>query len=723
MRAAVVLALAATTLAGPALARDAPPRGAAAPIANSSYVPDDDDGVRKAFAAADAAAKGQAWADAVRALQRAAEGPAGAVVLVSEGRVFEGVRVVAHHRVAGLGAAALEAYQREFGGLAKAALDSAVERFDERALAETADRWLPSAEGRRAAFLLADLGNERGDFDGALGWLERVEDLEAVAGPGLEPEVARWRRARAVRQAVATAAGEAAVPRVRDAVLRGERPAPADLRLRPEPPDWPTSGGSPDRARTPPPLASPLVLAWSRPLRGVTPLDRFDADDEEGRPSPWLPPRAVVGDGRVVVSDGRFLRAFDLATGAPAFAPVRLSEAPPSDREGIEAGPEEPGEESEAARRLWQWIEGHALTLRDGVAFAAVAVEQPDRGAARDAHVRAVRLGPGGGTPLWEAGGEFPLGDEPADPRLHGAPCLYRDTLYVAGVRPTTSADRFEAVLVALDPRTGAKRWTASLGAGSPIRRGRADEVLPGSCAAAHGRVLVVTALGLAASVDATTGRTLWTYRYDRGSPDGEAVSRRLGEDTDESARRSSFANEPPLLQGGRGFFTPTDARHLFCTFDRPRGPRRLLTAWTRSRTEGFLNLALEHLAGVTDGRDGVPPTLVGVGQGHRDASELHVCVVGMDPESGEVRWGRALPDGQPEPYGRAAVTSKEVYVPTHGGIAAFRLADGADLPFTGVEALPEEKERERPWGNLVVVPGVGLVAVNADFVALWRSR
>jgi len=257
------------------------------------------------------------------------------------------------------------------------------------------------------------------------------------------------------------------------------------------------------------------------------------------------------------------------------------------------------------------------------------------------------------------------------------------------------------------------------------VRRRRSDEILPGSCAAARGRVLVSTALGVASAVDARTGRTRWTYRYDRGAPDGESTVRRLEEPLESSPRRSSFATEPPLVFDGMCFLTPTDARTLFATFDRPRGARRLLTAWKRSRTEGFPNFALEHLAGVTDGRGGAPPTLVGVGQGYRvEPTELHASVIALDPATGDLRWARALPDGgPPEPYGRAAVTADAVFVPTRGGIAAFRLSDGSDLPFAGPDALPEEADPVPLSGNLVVVPGRGLLAVNSRFAALWRGR
>ena len=100
---------------------------------------------------------------------------------------------------------------------------------------------------------------------------------------------------------------------------------------------------------------------------------------------------------------------------------------------------------------------------------------------------------------------------------------------------------------------------------------------------------------------------------------------------------------------------------------------------------------------------------------------------IALDPATGAVRWERALPGGGPaEPYGRALVTAGEVYVPTATGIARYRLKDGADLPLLDLPSIPTElrdllRPEERPFGNLVPIPGRGLVAVNATSISFWR--
>jgi hypothetical protein len=98
-----------------------------------------------------------------------------------------------------------------------------------------------------------------------------------------------------------------------------------------------------------------------------------------------------------------------------------------------------------------------------------------------------------------------------------------------------------------------------------------------------------------------------------------------------------------------------------------------------------------------------------------------------MDAETLVLAWERALPDGgAPEPRGRALATEGEVLVPTRNGIARYRLADGGELPFLGFEAVPPDRrtlfasEDERPWGNLVPVPGRGVLTVDSNSVAFW---
>jgi hypothetical protein len=192
--------------------------------------------------------------------------------------------------------------------------------------------------------------------------------------------------------------------------------------------------------------------------------------------------------------------------------------------------------------------------------------------------------------------------------------------------------------------------------------------------------------------------------------------------------RASSLSNQPARLFEDLAVIAPTDARTILAVSDRPRGPRRLLRVWSLHRTDAFRDMAVEQVAGVAPARDGVPATLVVVGQAFvvDPLSDTSTCVAGLDPATGELRWERALPfGGEPEPFGDALVARDEVLVPTARGIARYALADGADRPALDRTSIPQSRlrtlrEREILFGNLVPVPGLGVLAVNADGVAFW---
>ncbi|MFO0933264.1 MAG: PQQ-binding-like beta-propeller repeat protein [Planctomycetota bacterium] len=464
--------------------------------------------------------------------------------------------------------------------------------------------------------------------------------------------------------------------------------------------------------------------------------------DERGRasrPSPWLPPRAVVSGDRVVVSDGRRLHVLSLSTQKLLTrAPIPLRADDPSAPNALRGA---------EARHVWGLIEGFGLTVAGDDVYANVPArdvgqgdppgaepsgddratpDDPPRGPTDDA-VCAVRLEGDGGRVRWTAGGLAGTPGLPERLRLVGTPLLYRGAVHVAGLRPSHTGKETEAWHVALDPATGAVRSTVFLGTGSPLRRGRTDEAMPSGCVGAHGRVHLVTALGIAAAVDARTGRTLWAYRYDRGRPDGADVTRRLTLGAERSPRRTSFANQPPVVVDGRLYLAPTDGRHVLCLSDRPRGPGRVLTRWALHRTEDVRNLAIEHVVGVTEEAGDVPPTLVAVGQGYGldPLQDPFTCVVAVDVRDARVRWERALPfGGIPEPFGLAALAGDDVFVPTAKGIARYALLDGADRP--SIEAPAEDGEGayglEEAYGNLVPVAGRGLVAVAPSRVTFYLA-
>jgi hypothetical protein len=433
----------------------------------------------------------------------------------------------------------------------------------------------------------------------------------------------------------------------------------------------------------------------------------------------------VIAGDRVLVSDGRRLHVLSLATQKLATrAPIPFR---PDDAGGPEAL------RGADARHAWGLIEGFGLTVAGDDVYANVPASgvgcgdrpgtPPDDigdgppGSGRDAPWRswddavcAVRLEGDGGRVRWIAGGGAATPGLPERLRLLGTPLLYRGAVHVTGLRPTkanAADDLLEAWHVALDPATGAVRSAVYLGNGSPVRRGRVDEAMPPGCVGAHGRVHVVTAIGIAAAVDARTGRTLWSYRYDRGRPDGEDVAKRLTGGPERAPRRTTFANLPPILADGRVFLAPTDGRLVHCLSDRPRGRTRVLTRWKLRRTDDVRNLAIEQLVGVTEAAGDVPPTLVAVGQATRPAARpLHLRRRRGREQRDPAVGARAPFGGIPEPFGLATVAGDDVFVPTAKGIARYALADGADRP--SIEA-PADDGTEEAYGNPLSRAGRGL--------------
>jgi hypothetical protein len=456
----------------------------------------------------------------------------------------------------------------------------------------------------------------------------------------------------------------------------------------------------------------------------------------------------VATDRHAFVSDGTRLHVLEVATGRYAVAP--------------DAGvlgrrrwrPTRPTDSDASRRPRFGWLEGHTLTLHPVKDFHAGAGEAArtfpgpgwlllaavpdgetfnlDEGLERrprDDHVVAFHWDGMRLERLWTAGGAVEArGDEEngAGIRLFGAPLVYRGRVWVAGLRQSSAArDRIEAWLLALDPRTGAVALRTHLGTGTPVRRDRVDEVVPTSPAAARGRVVVGTSLGILAAVDADDGRPHWVYLYNR-AVETERGNRRIAATADETERPSSFLNEPPQLVGQRVLALPTDGDQFCVLFDRPRGTQRLLRAYDgrlTHRIHSFYNFAAEHVAGVLPPTPEGPPLLLFVGQGQGREPPGPVAVA-RDLLSMADPWAEPSPTGfGARPYGRALLTEGELFVPLREGIAVFAPRDGslrAVLDRDDVPAEFRDYAPETPYGNLIPVPGQGLLSVSATTVAFW---
>ncbi len=721
------------------------------PEENSSTVSEDARVLRDTFDAVDQAVAGGDWNTAVRQLQtiidaeRDPKAPrqATAWVLPVRGRsVYEGAWIVARHRIARGGAEALAAYAAEYGRTATDLLRDASAARDPDGLAYVAQHYLPLPSARTAVLALADLALEAGDRDGALGWLDRLADVEAVSTEGAKAW-APWRRARQARAAAAQARagameavqahllradGEAAPPEERFA------PIPAPLRARPEPiRGWPMRGGRAARDAVAPALGEQFQLAWFNSLESGRIPDEPSAVQLRDRPSTWHPTGCVT-DGRTAFAfDGKKLYAFDVKSGRRRAAPFPVASASGDALYRFRDPDREPRDELGL-------LQSHTLTLGPMTSTGRliyVAAPHPNASVGgwsyeEGRHDRLVAVVYDGMAfeQVFDVGGMSwdELG-QTTDTRLYGSPVLYRGRLWIAAIRPTPSAtDQAEAWLLALEPRTGKIEIETYLGLGPPVRRGRVDEAIPTSPAAARGRVVVGTSLGIVAAVDADDGRPQWLLRYERGAV-AQGRSRRLGSLRDTAPRLSGFRNQPPVLALERTFVAPTDGPHLLCLFDRPRGAGRELVSWRLHRRLDFRDFAAEQIVAAQDGDGSHPPRLILAGKGRSTEGDVPAPIaVALDAlRPPRVLWTATATTGDGgEPYGRAVATDAELFVPTRHGISVYSTVDGRDRATLDVSNLPDEwasllPTDVGPYGNLIAVPGKGLLAVNESLVAFWR--
>lgn len=657
------------------------------------------------------------------------------VVSVRGTLVYEGAWIVARHQLASLPSEAREVYRREFGGAAQSAFDQALERRSLEDLREVARRFLPLPAGKSAALMLCDLALERGDADEALEWLESLEDLEEVAGVRGEDEQAQ-RKARIRRHAWALA-GDPASREALEAALLASPPEAPDFRsidprwlaVERTADAWRTSGGSASRAALPPALGARLTLRWAPEGQLVDTAEPNPRQSE--RTSVLLPPRAATDGAHVFVSDGAALFVVALPSGKL----VAERTYPEGDIISLSMTADR--------RAELGFIEGHCITLVPLAGRQLVVVTIPDatsfegrllaRSYDSEPERRSDRLMAfwWDGTALdaaWELGPDVESDDDSllTTMRLHGAPAFYRGRLWCSGLRSSpASKDQWETWLVSVDPATGQVLTATNTATGTPVRRGRFDEVIPSSPTCARGRVVHTTSVGVVTAVDATDGRIRWAHRYDRDIQLEQ--ERRTTRHHAVGVRHAAFHNEPPLQALGRVFVAPTDGTQLLILMNRPRLKERALLVATPGRTEIAEGFHAETIIGLTPASREAPPRLVLTGRGAAATppGPMTVTLGALDGTWDEHCWRAVDPTGLSEPFGRGLVTEGEIYVPTRAGIVVLDPATGRDLAVLDRTHIPEELRdlaAEMPYGNLIPVPGRGLVAVSATTISYWSK-
>lgn len=154
--------------------------------------------------------------------------------------------------------------------------------------------------------------------------------------------------------------------------------------------------------------------------------------------------------------------------------------------------------------------------------------------------------------------------------QLASPPLVVGDQIFVAA-RGGRNAQFQDVYLLCIARKTGSLLWSAYIASGPNLNMMLMDE-LPSQTEAAFpelsydaGRVVVVTNVGVIAAVDATTGTPDWLHVYPRKRmPTQAELMRRLPLHRQrENSSARIFASSPAILQQGKIFALPVDARSL----------------------------------------------------------------------------------------------------------------------------------------------------------------
>jgi len=673
-------------LVAPLLAQDAHE-----PRHNSSYVRDDDETTRGLVNQANEAAGAGKVDAAIEALQALLLSRGGGVVAVRRRQLFVSPRRWASLALLSeqppFGRRLLDAWREIHDQGANAALAAAMEADSPDAV-EAQLRRYPAATAAAAALLaLSDRALQRGDPEGARGYLMRAPEHVPSS------ELKAW------------LASEAYVARLRH----------IESRPRVKAKHWPTLGGGPKRARQgdPLPRLDRLRRLWVAPL-----LERVPPDDKHLY--------VHAGDKVVVIArdSGRVIFT----------APDQ--ELPDIDRVDAMIATN-PGMRS--------------LTVTDGVVYfnrllfsrnlrclrhnLLVAYDTKTRSVAWQAGATSGRPGILR-RPIFFRGAPAVVGD-----RLY----VYGAVREESEGKPSRKE---EAYLFCFQRESGALIWHRFLGYGDteaapalPPQSGLAPAV-------GYGVVVVVTGLGVAAALDADNGEVLWLLRYNR-KPGRERE--RLSEWTDEQAHPGGgWMREPPRIVGGSVLLAPVDSDGSYgCWLRGRRDPEHgfALQRWFRKRNKSpGENSLSEQLVGVArdkvyylarrEREGGVESYQTVSSHPLRDGEDGGPFAYGRIPALERDRvTGRRVP---PEIFGRGTIAGGVLYVPTRRGLFAFdvskevpaRIRDQeffreiAYLPppyYPRPEDVPKGSPRPAAFGTLVAVGG-RLYAVSADRVVCYGA-
>lgn len=643
----------------------------------------------------------QEWPEAVEEYLRILEEAGDQLVPadLKDSRQCIQARRLCHLRLAALPVAARRLYQERVDAPARRLLQQGQAERDGNRLRRLVQDFFGSSSTGQAIELLGDLAFEQGDFAAAERWYRmltsKVEpgSLELAVPEGtvelprvLARQALTWLfrgdRTRfaaelsALRQKYPQARGELAGKKgLYVEILQGLtdqiEPPPAA-----PPPEarWPTFAGAANRnlilERPPGRLAQlrPLdVPSWRVRLDGITP----PPGQSEPPPPRVIPPATaartlayhpVLAGKQVLLADAWSVRAYDLASGRLDFRydlvidPKKLP--PPST---LPAPADASFTLTVAGERVYARLGNPVLkaTRSEDDATFLVCLHRDPQAAKRE---------------LWRVPCPEQAG---AESFFEGAPLVAEGRVHCAFT--SFVGERALTTLVCYDAETGALRWRQEVCRTQELKEGEVRQ-RHHLLTMAGNQVVYCSQSGAIISLDAATGRRLWSVRYPSRGP-------RLPE-----REPSPRGLTPVVCADGRLYVAPLDLDRILC-----------LDAETGRQIWESASLEVIHLLGVARERVILTTRTPFPGILALEASTGRLLRDWLHPADGS-----ELPT-----YGRGLLAGDQVLWPTRDGLRILRQEDGEPLLLDGLVPVPTE-ERLRYLGNL---------AANDDYLVVTSAE
>jgi outer membrane protein assembly factor BamB len=597
-------------------------------------------------------------------------------------------------RIAALPEEGRAAHRRRVDPPAQHLFETAARARDTGGLEKIAELYPLSSWADDALALAGALHLDAGENERAAADLERALDLasDAVTAARLGLALSRCGRREALEDLARRAARELPDAEVRvggaaqalaahlkalaERTREARRAAPA-LEL----PAWEMMGGAPAGWKLAEPGVELARLAWADTVG----IPRFDADEDVGiRRGMALAPTVefrplfpAVSDGLLFVQNGIAVTAYNLFARQPDKlwqfrVPVPAGEVM-FDNRVIYAVSVHDG-------RVYANLITAAGSAEDQLGYVRVKFPFPRRAL--------FALDAASGKPLWRVGGRPRTDSLEENASFATPPTPHGRRLYAGAIKQKFATDPFEHYVLCLDPETGKILWSTFVASGGTeinLFGNSTRESLGSPVSVAGDTAYYVTNHGVAAAIDAATGRLRWTHRY----PQIPVMPTRS---VYVAKNRLEWIPSPPLVAHGVVAVTPADATFLFA-LDARTGELR----WKRLRGRGGMDV--RSIYGIRD----------------------HVLVLGgerlelLDIRSGEP----TAPPSTDELLGtgRGVVAEDGFYVPCRDKLRK--------LAWDGTW----DEAKARPWpggpgegGNLLVVEGAMILA-SQEAVQVYFDR